>query len=114
MDDLRINQLCALLTKADISCGYIPNEPIVKPRDEIVKERLTLYKTMLTDIRQQVANEDDSLTAEQVFKYLSVSVSLVQGDIESQYISINPVLYDRDAMIKDRLIDHYRQLTKLI
>lgn len=114
MDDLKINQLCSFLTKADITCGYIPNEPIVKPRDELIKERIVLYKGMLTELWQELSNREDKLTPEQAFSNLFVAVVLVQGDIETQYISLDPVLYDRDSMIKERILSHYVQLVDLV
>lgn len=114
MDDLEINQLCSFLTKADIACGYIRNESIVKPRDEIIRERLVSYKPMMTDIWAEIISNNTEFSSEEVFSYLLMSVKLVEADIESLFISIEPVLYDRDAMIKERILSHYNELINLI
>lgn len=114
MDDLELNQICSFLTKADIACGYIRNESIVKPRDEIIRERLLSYRPMISDIWSEITNNNADFSSEKTFSYLLMSVKLVQGDIESQFISLEPVLYDRDSMIKERILNHYNELIHLI
>ena len=114
MDDLKISQLCSFLTKSDIACGFIRNESIVKPRDEIIRERLVFYKPMITDIWAEIISNNTECSSEEVFNYLLMSVKLVQADIESLFISIEPVLYDRDSMIKERILSHYNELVNLV
>jgi hypothetical protein len=114
MDDLKINQLSAFLAKGDIACGFIKNESIVKPRDELILERFKIYQNILSDVWAEISSNAAELNNEEIFSHLFISVKLVQADIESQFISIEPVLYDRDEMIKERLLVHFNALVNLM
>lgn len=111
MDNIDLVQLAVTLTGADVISGYISNDPIIEDRDQLIKSRLEFYTSMLNDSLQSLAEGEEDLSL--VYKKFHQAVELTHADIESLYISIEPILYDRDEMISQRIVVHYNQLSSL-
>lgn len=97
--------LAVRLCSADMSCGFIPVEPVLGNRDELIEERLTWYREWLQKL---VAERSDEIKK---FSYLlTEAVELTCADIVCDAIAIAPILYDRNDKIVERLLYYFHTL----
>ncbi len=113
MEHIDVISFSARLVQADIISGYIPNEPVMGNRDELISLRLNFYVNLLLSLRNDLCEKHDDIDEILLAKNLKTAIELVSAEISCLYISLAPVLYDRDEMISERINYYFQQLIVL-
>lgn len=113
MEHIDVILSAAKLVQADIISGYIPNEPVMDNRDELINIRINFYTNLLSPIIKEVYEKHDDINKEKKIELFNSAIELVNSEISCLYISLQPVLYDRDEMISERIKYYFNQLITL-
>ncbi|EJS2390585.1 hypothetical protein NW564_003223 [Salmonella enterica] len=106
-----IMKVALILCAGDISSGFIPLKPVLDNREQLIEERLDFYlrniPEMYTIWNEQLSKHiaDPSIRE----SLLCDIASLVNADMISGAIPLNPVLLERDALIYQHF-DSYLQI----
>lgn len=106
-----IMKLAMILCAGDMGSGFIPLKPVLDNREQLIEERLDYYLRIVPEkytiwnerLSQHISDPSirDSILCDIAF--------LVNADMISGAIPLNPVLLERDAMIH-QYYDSYLQV----
>lgn len=114
MEHIDVISFAAKLVQADIISGYIPNEPVIENRDELINLRLDFYINTLSPLIKEIFEIHSDVNSENLKRIFLSAIELVYSEISCLYISLQPVLYDRDKMIIERIKYFFKQLILLV
>lgn len=112
MDAILKERLAVALCAADMSCGYISVTPILDNRDELIESQHVLYNELLSDIENKLTPESIGIGHEIQDEQWCSAIELVSADIISEAISLDPVLYDRNDRVRERIEFYFNYLKK--
>lgn len=106
-----IMKLAMNFCAGDIGCGFIPLNPVLDNRDQLIAERLEFYLNILTEKfiswHERLSNVIPvSTIRDSILNDVSI---MVNSDMASGAIPLKPVLIDRDLMIFQRF-DFYLEM----
>lgn len=102
-------QLSVELCHADMVCGFISVTPVLGDRDELICRRLDHYQKIISAFHNKLMC-DATLNEKSAAIALKHAISMICADIQSDAISLAPVLYDRDELINSKLRDYFHYL----
>lgn len=110
MEHIDVISYATKLVQADIISGYIPNEPVIENRDELINLRIVFYINILSPLIKEIYEIHNDVNTENLKRIFHGAIELVYSEISCLYISLQPVLYDRDKMIVERIKYFCKQL----
>ncbi|HHX9740977.1 hypothetical protein NA236_06275 [Salmonella sp. NW826] len=107
-----IMKLALNLCAGDISCGFIPLNPVLDNRDQLIDERLEYYLNILPEKYPLWYERLSNIIPVPIIRdgILNDVSIMVNSDMISGAIPLKPVLVDRDLMIFQRF-DFYFEIT---
>lgn len=114
MENIDVISYATKLVQADIISGYIPNEPVIENRDELINLRIDFYINILSPLIEEIYEIHSDINVAKLKRIFHDSIELVYSEISCLYISLQPVLYERDKMIIERIKYFCEQLILFI
>lgn len=101
--------LCA----SDFISGFISAKPVIESCENITVNRISQLHEMVSQIRKDLLDKMSDEPVERIDYCLKKAIHLTRADITCGVIAIEPILCDRDTLIRDTISNYFSMIWSL-